>query len=123
MLYSNSMRDRLIELINQARTEVAFFTSDGKFVMKNQRLIVDRAEAGDLADHLIANGLIVPPCKAGDELDGKIVDQVTYKTMVNFNGSITTVQEVELRRMDENRHIYTTTTISFDEAERLKQEG
>lgn len=76
-----------------------------------------------IADHLIARGAVLPPCKAGDELDGKIVDQVTYKTMANFNGSITTVQEVELRRMDENRHIYTTTTISFDEAERLKQEG
>lgn len=123
MLYSNSMRNRLIEIINQARTEVAIFTSDGGFVMKNRRPIVDRAEAGDLADYLIANGLIVPPCKAGDELDGKIVDQVTYKTMANFNGSITTVQEVELRRKDESGHIYTTTTISFEEAERLKREG
>ena len=59
-------RDRLIELIRRAKTEVVCCTSDGEPVTKWQRNIVDRAEANDLADHLLANGVIAPPCKVGD---------------------------------------------------------
>lgn len=41
----NPMRDRLIELIND---------------------VVHHCHAGALADYLIENGVIVPPCKVGD---------------------------------------------------------
>lgn len=60
------MRDRLIELLRNAKTDVPFYTSNGKLVTKIQRCIVDRYEAKELADYLIANGVIVPPCKEGD---------------------------------------------------------
>lgn len=59
------MRDRLIELIRQAKTEVVCY---GEPATKWQRNIVDRAEANDLADYLLANGVIVPPCKVGDTI-------------------------------------------------------
>ena len=61
-----SDRDRLIELIKQATTEVTFRTSGRRLVTKIQRSRVDKAEAKDLANHLLANGVIVPPCKVGD---------------------------------------------------------
>ena len=44
-------RDRLIELLNQTRGTY-FFAGDDNLNL--------------LADHLLANGVIVPPCKVGD---------------------------------------------------------
>ena len=54
-------RDRLIELVNQVRGD---------------EIALADYEADVLADHLLANGVIVPPCKVGDWVwyvrDGKI---------------------------------------------------
>ena len=49
LLMANEMRDRLVELINQG------------LLKQGQGW---RTEL--IADHLIANGVIVPPCKVGD---------------------------------------------------------
>lgn len=48
---ANEMRDRLVELLDAT-------------------IIVQSGEKalGDIADHLIENGVIVPPCKVGDKL-------------------------------------------------------
>ena len=46
------MRDRLIELLEKANETVIGFTIDG--------------DIGIIADHLLAEGVIVPPCKVGD---------------------------------------------------------
>ena len=54
------MRDRLIELINDCRSMDGY----GIDLVEKQ------------ADHLLANGVIVPPCKVGD----KIYMLVTRKT-------------------------------------------
>ena len=52
------MRDRLIELLKQA-DEYA-----------SAKMITDYEDAiQDNADHLIANGVIVPPCKVGDYIE------------------------------------------------------
>jgi hypothetical protein len=51
-MMTNEMRDRLVELIQAKQDEI---TLCGSF-------------ADYLADHLIANGVIVPPCKAGDDI-------------------------------------------------------
>lgn len=48
------MRKRLIELLNQVANDVSKFPTDN-FI-------------GSLADYLIANGLVVPPCKVGDKI-------------------------------------------------------
>ena len=42
------MRDRLIELLTEAA------------------IVMDCPEQHEVADHLLANGVIVPPCKVGD---------------------------------------------------------
>lgn len=46
------MRDRLIEVLEKADETVIGFSIDG--------------DVSVLADHLLANGVIVPPCKVGD---------------------------------------------------------
>lgn len=50
----NDMRDMLIELLDEA-----IFKSDDNFGMPI---------TSQVADHLLANGVILPPCKVGDEL-------------------------------------------------------
>ncbi|MBQ7976574.1 MAG: hypothetical protein IJ300_12890 [Clostridia bacterium] len=48
------MRDRLIELIEYADANIPGFCIEGDFHV--------------LADYLLANGVIVPPCKVGDRV-------------------------------------------------------
>lgn len=68
------MRERLIEIFKQA-DEKAF-----EYIRENDHMdfIPTRDEiAGIYADHLLANGVIVPPCKVGDILYmplGKILE-------------------------------------------------
>lgn len=56
------MRERLIELMNQAETRCA----------NTERCVdceyngVDGCMAYNIVDHLLAEGVIVPPCKVGD---------------------------------------------------------
>ena len=57
------MRDRLVELLNQ-RAELCLVDNcrkDCEWYRKG-----DRCMNHAMADHLIANGVIVPPCKVGD---------------------------------------------------------
>ena len=59
------MRDRLIELFKQA-DEKAF-----EYICENDHMdfIPTKDEiAGVYADHFLANGVIVPPCKVGDKV-------------------------------------------------------
>ncbi len=50
------MRDRLIELLS--------YFADG-YVVQNRHIAFD-TKVCDIADYLLANGVIVPPCKVGD---------------------------------------------------------
>lgn len=58
------MRDRLIELIKQADDKCGHTSCGecGRFGTEYDCLI------GLIADYLLANGVIVPPCKVGDTL-------------------------------------------------------
>lgn len=49
-------RERLIELLQHF--------ADGTYT--GNGWIVDSTQVDDVADHLLANGVIVPPCKVGD---------------------------------------------------------
>lgn len=53
------MRDRLIELLKGAETKVA---------EKLSHLLALEEWISIYADHLLANGVVVPPCKVGDKL-------------------------------------------------------
>ena len=60
------MRDKLIELIKQAKTKVAFYATDGTLIREYERHIVEISDIEDLADYLLENGVIILPCKEGD---------------------------------------------------------
>lgn len=53
------LKQRLIDLVKAATVEMALTNSDGKVVVRNTRRIVDYAEAINLVDHLIANGVTI----------------------------------------------------------------
>jgi hypothetical protein len=64
-------RDRLIELLKGADNNAS------------QKLIMDYDDAiADNADYLLANGVIVPPCKVGDTVYciDSVVDMKTFKS-------------------------------------------
>lgn len=48
------MKDRLVELLKNAHDEQKYLTSDKSIQA--------------IADYLLANGVIVPPCKVGDKM-------------------------------------------------------
>jgi hypothetical protein len=58
------MRDRLVELISKARAECAS-TSCFQCEYQDKEMPKDCVPRL-IADHLLANGVIVPPCKVGD---------------------------------------------------------
>ena len=55
-------RERLIELIKAAKTKESFDT-----IFADVDTLIDMPHGEEyLADYLLANGVIVPPCKVGD---------------------------------------------------------
>lgn len=57
-------RDRLIEMIKQANTLYLDYLES-----INQKGLIDtESRAEYIADYLLANGVVVPPCKIGDTL-------------------------------------------------------
>lgn len=73
----NDMRDRLIELI---------YSANKKFTDEN---IADEEVVKILADHLIENGIILPPCKVGD-------------TVYFFSGVLEEVCESKVIKIEQN---------------------
>ena len=66
------MRDRLVELIREAKKQT-----------KNANCDIGRNMI--FADYLLANGVIVPPCKVGDtvyETDGVRIYESTIKQVI-----------------------------------------
>lgn len=54
----NDMRDRLIELISDMENKL----------LRSYPYTTDEYRIASIADHLIENGAILPPCKVGDTL-------------------------------------------------------
>ena len=81
------MRDRLIELIIQADNKCANTISCGEceHCGKGEECINH-----NIADHLIANGVILPPCKVGQTVwfigDGKMVETNAEKIILKQGG-------------------------------------
>lgn len=60
------MKDRLIELLDNAVIGRGTYLADGTLVDVCGEKAIDKITAIALADYLLANGVIVPPCKVGD---------------------------------------------------------
>ncbi|MBO5463775.1 MAG: hypothetical protein J6A49_10745 [Clostridia bacterium] len=70
---ANEMRDRLVEMIDKA-----FLESDDNY---------GTPCTNQVADHLIENGVIVPPCKVGDRVYSiNMGDEKTLKIWIEPNG-------------------------------------
>ena len=64
------MRDRLIELISTTTVGIV----DGAVSTIGSRFTPSFIK--DIADHLLASGIIVPPCKVGDKIYKLLDDEV-----------------------------------------------
>ena len=62
------MRDKLIELLASKVCEDYSPTCDEWEPHSCEKCYANNCEIGKLADHLLANGVIVPPCKVGDTI-------------------------------------------------------
>lgn len=63
----NDMRDRLVEILLQKTCHYSDIPCDNECgVCGNIELY--RSDIEKLADHLIANGVIIPPCKIDDDI-------------------------------------------------------
>ena len=80
-------RDRLIELIKKAKAQECY---DLLFADIDTAIDMLRGEEY-LADYLIANGIIVPPCKAGDTVyKTSILGEITELKVKGFDGEVIT---------------------------------
>ena len=72
-------KERLVELIAVARNDYYDYSDE----MHESGMSVDQSSEEYIADHLIANGVIVPPCKVGDEVwvYNQLANQI-YKNVV-----------------------------------------
>ena len=66
-----AMRDRLIELLNEVGKNILNYPTDNF--------------TSYLADHLIANGVILPPCKVGDTVYAVSDKQIKECKVEHFN--------------------------------------
>ena len=109
------MRDRLIELLKVAPLGVDDFALGH---------IVHRRSVENIADHLLANGAIVPPCKVGDFVWAKaywwmdfadvVVYQITNITITqNKNGKWT--KKYRAMRFKDGKTFDRQLNFSFDD--------
>ena len=91
------MRNRLIELLNSAGKEVAkVFKSEAEYCLKKGELPQHKRTIWEIeADYLLANGVIVPPCKVGDivyvKYYGVIVNAYVTEFEINSKGIVAKV--------------------------------
>jgi hypothetical protein len=82
------MRDRLIELLCDIECKGEDFRNGGCAFRKDERCIkidnLDMCMIGCIADNLLANGVIVPPCKVGDYVHFKGLEDPWKVSTINF---------------------------------------
>ena len=103
------MRDRLIELLDN------IFHSDFNGDYENG--------IRDIADRLLANGVIVPPCKVGDMLNGEIVEDIEYGEHLPLYGTKYTSNKIYTRDPEEKSKVYCSHPMTWEEAEQALKEG
>ncbi|MBQ2968694.1 MAG: hypothetical protein IJE10_11330 [Clostridia bacterium] len=109
------MRDRLVELINQYP---CMSTAEDCFM---------ESISSDLADYLIANGVIVPPCNVGDvvyvKYYGEIVNAYVTEFEINSKGVVAKVYiDPDTDREYDAEDIYITKE-EAEEALKRKESG
>ena len=114
----NEMRDRLVNLINQDNCPSPFMCSNECKYAHLKNCCGDR-----LADHLIENGVIVPPCKVGETLYLIQIDYESnyFMTTIVVSSKITMLSI--LRAYEEKTIVYMSTDKNKAEEELQKLKG
>jgi hypothetical protein len=102
---ANEMRDRLVELIETAKKE---------WWEKTGHRQTSKAEADYISDHLIENGVVVPPCKVGDK---------TFFLLEKINGGYDVVESKCVRITDNGYGKYYSMSISCPEIDNTLECG
>lgn len=113
----SSDRDRLIELL------VNFRKPDNPITQMAERMIIER-----IADYLLANGVIVPPCKVGDKVylpclnDWGDIENYTITEFVLDNDGLLFVVDDEDRETHPIEEIGTDVFLTKEEADKKLEE-
>ena len=104
-------KEKLVELLLQTET----FTADNAEYARQQ--------AEYKADYLLANGVIVPPCKVGDEINGEVVNQIEYTETLVSEGKTNQLKIIHTCNKDDvEKLIQTTHLMTWEKAEaKLKE--
>lgn len=79
------MRDRLIELLDKGYMQEAY---DASFSSIEDVLDMPKGKEY-MADYLLKNGVIVPPCKVGDTVYAEVANTIKGFVITNFEFSVT----------------------------------
>ena len=76
------------------------------------------------ADYLLANGVVVPPCKVGDEINGEIVHQIEYAEALDSNGNVNQTKMIHTCYQEYVKSVvFASHPITWEEAEAKLKEG
>jgi hypothetical protein len=98
----NEMRDELVELIYEARKEWDVYFNDCLLKGKPRAKTLNEF----IADYLIENGVVVPPCKVGDK---------TFLLLEKLNGDYDIVESKCVRITDNGYGKYCSMSIDCKE--------
>jgi hypothetical protein len=94
----NEMQKKLVELLYEARKEWDFYFNNG--LLKGETRSKTLQEF--IADHLIKNGVIAPPCKVGEEIWVVEEDDTTcYMFLAKSKGCIIATSWINDYDLDE----------------------
>ena len=100
------MRDKLIEFIKQAKKQT-----------KNANCDIERNMI--FADYLLENGVVVPPCKVGDEINGEVVCEMLFSETLGNEGNICWNKQVyTCDKVDAEKKIRVEHPMTWEKAER-----
>ena len=108
------MRDRLIELMMEAQKKNN--ETYMEYVKRGYEGDSGNALFVDIADHLLANGVIVPPCNVGDEIwvidreDGEAVDISCVQFLAKSKGCIIATSWINDYNLDETLEFHINET-------------
>lgn len=80
--------------------------------------------ASCLADTILADGWIRPPCEIGDEINGEIVHEVEYSKNLLSTGEIRITKKIHTcYKEDVGKTIFCSHPMTWEEAEKALKEG
>ena len=87
-------------------------------LLKSTGMVESESRCEIIAEELLAEGVIVPPCKVGDEIRGEIVHTIDYRVFES-QGCVRDEAFVHtMKKEDRNSVIFCSHPITWEEAEK-----